>query len=696
MTGDMFEDMRLPDKDRERMQWLAGELRRHNALYYQKAAPEISDRQYDLMLRELEELEKKHPEWADDDSPTKRVGGEVAEGFESIRHPVPMLSIANTYSPEELRDFDERIRKIIGGGPVSYMVELKIDGVSATLMYKGGRLEYGATRGNGALGEVITGNLKTLKDIPTILKKWDGGAESRLEIRGEVYMPNAGFEKMNLERQEEGLNAFANPRNATAGSLKLLDSRITARRPLCFFAYAVGLAENYPLPESQQEFLNYLGELGFPVNPSREKVDGIEALLDRLAYWEEERKKLSYDTDGLVIKVNDRNLWETLGSTAKAPRWLCAYKFSTEQAHTRIQDIHIQVGRTGTVTPVAILEPVYLSGTTVSRATLHNRDEIARKDIRIGDQVVIEKGGEIIPKVVQVLESLRDGSEKPFAFPEQCPSCGSALVFPENEVAVRCENAQCPAQLQERVEHFAKRNAMDIDGLGEKIVAQLVEKGWVKGVADLYDLEAGKLATLERMGRKSAENLAAAIQDSVNRPYAAFLFALGIPHIGQSTAELLAQVFPSIDSLRLASQEDLAAVDGIGDIVAESVVQFFHQDDNQRQLERLREKGLPMTLSDEEMEAFQKRQAMAQKGDNPFAGKTFVLTGTLSALTRQEAQKRIEALGGKAAGSVSKKTDMVIAGEKAGSKRDKAEKLGVPVHEEAAFLEMLKQAEGQG
>ena len=691
-TNDMFVNHEL--EVRERMRGLEREIERHNRLYYGKAEPEISDRDYDRLIDELVALEKQYPDLASPTSPTQRVGGAPLEGFETITHPVPMLSIGNTYSLDDLREFDGRVRKLlVTEEPVPYLVELKIDGVSATLMYRGGALEYGATRGNGAQGDKITENLLTLDEIPRTIEKWDAPAMATLEVRGEVYMDHAGFEKLNAERGAEGLAAFANPRNATAGSLKLLDSRITARRPLHFFAYSVGLAEGYPLPEKQAGLLDHLEALGFPVNPNRRRCETLDEVIATIEKWNTRRHELPYDTDGLVIKVDDRTVHGALGATSKAPRWLVAYKFEAEQATTRIESIEVQVGRTGVVTPVAHLEPVFVAGSTVSRATLHNRDEVARKDVRVGDAVVIEKAGEIIPQVVRVIEEQRPADSKPYEFPTHCPSCGSELAFSEEEVAVRCENVSCPAQLKERIRHFAARDAMDIEGLGAKVVDQLVEKELVGRYSDLYDLEADAVAALERMGEKSAENLIAGIEASKKRPLAAFLFALGIRHIGETASALLAEDFGSMDALRDADRDSLEAVEGIGGIVAESVETFFGHEENVAEIERLRERGLPMALTDAEREAVEKRRAAAKSEDNPIAGRTFVLTGTLPTLKRSDAEKRIKAVGGKSSGSVSKKTDYVVAGENAGSKLEKAEKLGVEVIDEARLLDMLGQVE---
>lgn len=690
-TPDLFDNLPAPPDDaaiRRRMRELAAAIERHNELYYQKAAPEISDRDYDMLVRELEDLEARHPEFADPASPTRRVGGAPSDGFKTIRHPVPMLSIGNTYSPAEVREFDARARRFLGAtDPLAYTVELKIDGVSATLLYRDGELQYGATRGSGEEGDDITQNLLTLPQIRKKLPRWKAPDGATLEVRGEVYMERAPFDKMNEERAALGLEPFANPRNATAGSLKQLDPREVARRPLRFFAYATGLAENYPLPTTQTALLEHLETLGFPVNPHRGRCQNVDEVLDAISAWEEKRKTLPYETDGLVIKIDDRALHAALGATSKSPRWLCAYKFSAEQALTRVLSIEVQVGRTGAVTPVANLEPVFLSGSTVSRATLHNRDEIARLDVRVGDQVVIEKAGEIIPKVIRVIPAARAGHEQPYQFPDKCPACGAPLCFSEEEVAVRCENLSCPAQIKERLLHFAGRDAMDIEGLGEKIVNQLVEKNLARHCSDLYALEIRQLAALERMGEKSARNLAEAIAASKNRPFAALLFALGIRHIGESSAKLLAQHHDSIDALRAAREDDISAIDGIGPVLAKSIADFLANPENLAEIERLRAAGLPLALAPEERMALQARAAAATDANNPFAGKTFVFTGALG-IDRAAAEEMVRARGGKASGSVSKKTDYVVAGDKAGSKLDKARELGVTVLTEEEFLKL--------
>ncbi len=702
---DLFDDIPSDGGKKEkeaaekRMRELADEIRHHNKLYYEENDPEISDREYDQLVKELEAFEEKYPELAEPDSPTKHVGGEasgkaqtdsgeVVEAFDTVEHEVPMLSISNTYSPDELRDFDNRVRRRLGReDKIDYTVELKIDGVSATLMYRDGEIDYGATRGNGSEGDVITLNLLTLDDIPRKLK--DIEDDTALEVRGEVYMQLDDFEEMNEAREEDNKDPFANPRNATAGSLKLLDSRIVAKRPLRFFAYGVGLVENIDLPQSHADLLDFLGDTAFLINPNRWTTSGIEPILEIIEEWEEKHDTLDYAVDGLVIKVDDRDLHDQLGVTSKSPRWMVAYKFSAKQAETKINDIKVQVGRTGAATPVAHLEPVFLDGSTVSRATLHNRDEIERLDVHIGDHVIIEKAGDIIPKVVEVLKQKRNGTEETFHFPDTCPACGSDLVESEEEVAIRCENVACPAQVKNRIQHYASRDAMDIDGLGEKVIDQMVENDLVNTFSDLYKLDVETIAGLERMAKKSAENLVDAIEASKERPFSAFVYALGIRHIGSTTSRIIVENFHSIEDLKKADTESLEAIDGIGATLAESVVAFFDQTENDEELQRLADVGLPMELTKNERQTLEAKQAAAEDSDNPIAGKTFVLTGALESMKRSEAKKAIEDRGGKATSAVSKSTDYVVAGDEPGSKIDKAEKLDITILNEEDFKNLL-------
>ncbi len=667
---------------RRRAAELRDRIEHHNQLYYAEAKPEISDREYDLLVKELEELEARFPEIRTPDSPTQRVGSDLAplEAFETHRHAVPMLSISNTYNPDELREFDDRVKRFLGiDEPVAYVVEIKIDGVAVSLRYEDGTLLVGATRGDGFVGDDITSNLKTIHTIP---RRIECPKRARvLEVRGEVFMENKAFEKMNRQRAERGETAFANPRNATAGSLKLLDPRIVAQRPLTCYMYSFGETD-YPVPGTQWEFLRYIEKLGFRVNADRKLCRNIEEVFTYIEKWEPRRQELPYNTDGLVIKVNRRDWQADLGATAKSPRWVVAYKFSAEQAETRLNDVAWQVGRTGAVTPVANLEPVFLAGTTISRATLHNIDELGRLGIKIGDRVVIEKGGDIIPKVVRVLDSLRVGDEKSIRIPKKCPVCSEELHRDPEEVALRCVNLSCPAQVKERLLHYASRNAMDIEGLGDKIVDQLVDKGLVEDPADLYGLTVDQIADLERMAQKSAQNLVDAIDGSKTRPLANFTFALGIRYVGVASARDLSRAFGTLKRIRNASLDDLLAVEGIGDVVAQSIRDFFESDRNQETIDRLLEGGV---APPEDKTA---RERAASRSD-AFADKTFVLTGELGSMSRTEARAEIENRGGKVTGSVSRKTDAVIVGASPGSKLDKARQLGIDTWDEKKFLKAL-------
>lgn len=672
----------VPARARRRAEELRRLIEHHNRLYYVEAKPEITDREYDLLLEELHGLEERHPALRTPDSPTQRVGSDLSplEEFAQVSHAVPMLSISNTYNPGELREFDARIKRFLGlEGPVAYVVEIKIDGVSVSLRYESGRLVLGATRGDGQQGDDITANARTIGRIPARIA-CPAGARV-LEVRGEVFMETAAFEAMNRAREAAGETVFANPRNATAGSLKLLDPRIVAGRPLTCFFYALGETD-YPLPPTHAEVLDELERLGFPVSPDRILCADIEAVLEQVARWETRRRDLPYNNDGLVIKVNRRDWQNALGATAKSPRWATAYKFSAEQARTRLREVVWQVGRTGAVTPVAKLDPVFLSGTTISSATLHNADELERLGVRVGDQVVIERGGEVIPKVVRVVETLRAGDETPVAIPTHCPTCQGLLVRSPEEVAIRCVNLSCPDQIKEHLLHFASRNAMNIEGLGDKLVDQLVDGGLVKDPADLYDLTQEQLAGLERMGEKSAANLCGEIEASRARPLANFLFALGIRHVGFTSARDLAGHFGALERLRAASFDELRSVEGVGRIVAQSIREFFDSPRNRQVVDRLLEHGVrpPEDRTRVEREAAR---------DATFDGKVFVLTGELTAMTRDAAKAEIERRGGKVSGSVSKKTHAVIAGESPGSKLAKARELNIAIWDEARFLAAL-------
>ncbi len=655
----------------------AAELRklldRHNYLYYVEARPEISDREYDRLMKELEALEAAHPELVTPDSPTQRVGGLPVEGFATVTHRVPMLSIDNTYNADELREFDGRVRKLLGKEPVRYVVELKIDGVAISLTYEQGLFNVGATRGNGEQGDDVTHNLKTVGGVPLRLR-----AEKPpgvFEARGEVYMSRADFARLNAERVAAGEKAYENPRNLTAGSLKLLDPRESGRRRLRLFAYELGVVEGLSI-RSHTQALDQLKEFGFPVNPNVASFDDIEGVVAYCAGWEHKRADLPYDTDGLVVKVDDFGQRHRLGYRSKAPRWVVAYKFAAEQALTKLRDIELSVGKQGTLTPVAHLDPVRLAGTTVSRASLHNADFIAQKDIRVGDMVVVEKAGEIIPYVIRSEPAARTGGEKPFHFPSKCPVCGSPVVKDPDGPFYRCTGSDCAGRLKRQLRSFAARNAMDVSGLGEEIVEQLVNANLVRSIPDLYRLTADKVVELERMGDLSTKNLLDGIAASKGRGLAHVLTGLGIRHVGETVAELLAWEFGNIDALREAPVERLAQVEGIGPERAKSIKDYLDSPHGRKTVDELKALGLKMTEAP--------RPKPARDGAD-LTGKTVVVTGTLSRYSREEVEGLVKKLGGKAAGSVSKKTSYVVAGEKAGSKLDKAKELGVPVLTEDEF-----------
>ncbi|HMC90242.1 MAG TPA: NAD-dependent DNA ligase LigA [Gemmataceae bacterium] len=662
----------------QRAEELRHKIEHHNYLYYVEAKPEISDKEFDLLLKELEELEKSHPELVTPDSPTQRVGGQPVVGFITVRHRQPMRSIDNTYNAEELREFDRRVRKLLAGEPVEYVVELKIDGVAISLTYEKGLFTVGATRGDGERGDNVTHNLKTIRELPLRLRTKK--LPALLEVRGEVYMTQADLARLNRERISRNLEPFANPRNSAAGSLKLLDPRLSAERRLRLFSYALGAVQGIEV-RTHSEALKLLGEYGFPLNPNTAKFDSIDAVLEHWTKWAERRHDLPYETDGMVIKVNDLGQQRRLGSTSKAPRWVVAYKFEAEQALTKLLKIEVQVGKTGILTPVAHLEPVKLAGTTVSRASLHNADEIARKDIRVGDMVLVEKAGEIIPYVIRSEPAARTGQEKLFHFPTKCPVCGAPVEREEGGVYFRCMGPACPAQLKERLRFFAHRNAMDIEGLGTALVEQLVDSGLVRSIPDVYRLNLDQLLELERMGKKSAQNLLDGVAASKERGLARVLTGLGIRQVGEHVAELLAAEFGSIDQLMSASVERLAQVEGIGQERAESIHKFFQSMAGKKAVEDLRELGVKLTED--------ARPTPAQVGGEDLTGKTFVVTGTLARYSREEIEDLIKKLGGKATGSVSKKTDYVVAGEKAGSKLDKANELGVQVLTEEEFDKLI-------
>ena len=654
----------------ERIEILKQEIRRYDYLYYVLAEPEISDEAYDALVKDLEALERNYPELITPDSPTRRVGSDLTKEFPTRVHSSPMLSIANTYTNDEVREFDRRIRGLLPDEDVIYTCELKIDGVAIALFYERGILQAGVTRGDGIAGEEITSNVRTIRQIPLKLNEFDGNCE----VRGEVYLESGGFLKMNEMREATGEKLFANPRNAAAGSLKLQDPRIIAERPLKFFAYRL---ESPGLSISTQwESLEQLSSIGFSVNKNKRLCVSTDDIMTFAAEMDEKRDSLPYDIDGVVVKVDSLDQFRRLGSTAKNPRGSMAYKFRARQAETVIKEIRLQVGRTGTVTPVAELEPVFLAGSTISRATLHNEQEIARKDIRVGDSVVIEKGGDVIPKVTEVVKEKRPDNSVPFRFQEKCPVCESLLVRDEQEVAVRCVNARCPAQVEGRINHFASRNAMDIEGLGPSLVTQLVKSGIVKDYADLYALKFDVLASLERMGEKSASNILEALNKSKKRKLWNLLYGLGIRHVGAGAAQVLAERFWSLDAVMEADNETLETIEDVGPVRAESIIDFFSNAENKDIISRLHESGLP----------FEAEEKKGVPADTFFTGKTFVLTGELETMTRNKASERIRELGGKISSSVSKKTDYVLAGANPGSKYDKAVSLGVAVLGEKEFL----------
>jgi DNA ligase (NAD+) len=659
---------------------LRNEIRRHEDLYYIQDSPEISDLEYDQLLSKLQALEETNPELITPDSPTQRVGGRPAEGFPEVVHRRPMLSLDNSYNIDELRAFDQRCQRLAEGRQLEYVAELKIDGLSLSLQYESAVLTRGVTRGDGRIGEEVTQNARTIRSVPLRLKSQAPKINGEVEVRGEVFIPLDVFRKTNAEREEQGEPRFANPRNAAAGAIRQLDSRLVARRKLDMFAYDLLVGGNKPFPTHWQA-LDWLQQAGFRVNSNKKLCKSIDEVIEFANEMEKLRDELGYEIDGLVVKVNSTALQDEFGSTQKAPRWAIAYKYPARQASTKVLSIVIQVGRTGALTPVANLEPVFLAGTTVSRATLHNEDEIERLGLKIGDWVMIEKSGEIIPKVLSVIKSKRTGKEKAFKPPTHCPVCGSEISRIEGEVVARCVAADCAAQLVGRLLHFASRRAMRIEGLGDVLAIQLVEVNLVKDVGDLYDLTLEQVAGLPRMAKKSATNLLEQIEASKSRDLANLIYALGIRHVGERTAGIFAQHFGSLASLANATTEELDDIPEIGLTVAESVRDWFDDEGNRNLCDRLRAAGVRTELA---------KQNRAQV-DERFGGKQFVLTGKMEGYTRDEARELIEARGGRVNSSVSKKTDFVIAGEDAGSKLDKATALGINVIDEVGFKRMLEE-----
>ena len=666
-----------------RIEALRDEIRQHNYLYHVLDAPEVPDAEYDRLMRELRALEEEHPETVTPDSPTQRVGDAPVSAFGTIEHELPMLSLDNAFTDEELQDFDRRVLTRLGreddGATIAYAAEPKMDGVAVSLLYVDGRLERGATRGDGRTGEDITHNARTIESVPLRLR--GNGHPARLEVRGEVFMPRAGFDDYNRRALEAGEKTFVNPRNAAAGSLRQLDPRLTAQRPLDIYFYGVGIVEGGSLPGTQSEVLAQFADWGLRSSPECRVVDGVEGCLEYYRYIGERRPELPYDIDGVVYKVDSFADQRELGFVSRAPRWAIAHKFPAQEEMTRLTAVDFQVGRTGALTPVARLEPVFVGGVTISNVTLHNMDELKRKDIHIGDTVIVRRAGDVIPQIVGVVESKRPKMAKPATLPERCPVCDSAVVREEGEAVARCTGGLvCSAQRVEALKHFVSRRALDIDGLGEKLIQQLVDAGRVHTPADLFGLEQEELASMERMGEKSATNLVASIDKARSTTLARFLFGLGIREVGESTAASLASHYGSLDPIINATEEDLQTVDDVGPIVASRIRSFFDEAHNVDVIRKLIESGLKWP-----------EHAPAEKSeDGPLAGKVFVITGTLSAMTRDEAKDIIQSLGGKVTGSVSGKTDYLVAGEKAGSKLAKAEKLGVDVLDENGFGKLVR------
>jgi len=668
-------------KDLEKMiAALRDKIRHHEYRYYVLDDPEISDQEFDLLMKELQRLEAEHPNLITPDSPTQRVGGKPREGVVKVPHSSPMLSLDNTYNVEELRNWERRVHELSGRKDIEYVCELKLDGMSLALVYEDGKLARGITRGDGAVGEDVTLNVRTVRSVPLSIpreKLKKEGIPADFEVRGELLMPIAAFKKVNEEREQQGFSLFANPRNATAGTVRQLDASVTAQRRLDYFPYML-LKDGRTYFDRHWETLNALDTAGFKVNPTRKLARTFEEVWDFIEREETKREKLPYEIDGIVIKVDRTALQDELGYTGKAPRWAIAYKYAARSGVTQIEDILVQVGRTGKLTPVAALKPVPIGGTTVSRATLHNLDEIERLGVKIGDWVEVERGGDVIPKVTRVIEDKNHPrGHKSFRMPEKCPVCGTHVVRTEGEVDYRCVNANCPAKLRETILHFASRGVMNIEGMGDALVTQLTERGLVKNVADIYKLTKDDLLSLERMGEKSAQNVLDEIEASKKLPLERVIYGLGMRFVGERTAQFLAEHFGSMDGLMNASEEELQQVDEVGPRIAQSIVEFFHEPTNRKLVERLRDAGL--TFSG-------KRKQRGTK----FAGKTFVLTGTLARHTRDQAKKMIEDAGGRVAGSVSKKTDYVVAGSEAGSKLDKARELGVAVIDERGMEDLLR------
>ncbi len=669
----------VPDEVRRRVEYLRRTIEYHNWRYYVLDDPEISDAEYDALFRELEEIESRFPELRDPSSPTMKVGAPPVESFGTVEYSVPMLSLSNVFSEEELREFDARIKRMLGiEGPIDYVCEPKLDGLAIQVEYVDGVFHRGSTRGDGHRGEDVSANIRTIRSVPLRLRSDDVEIPRLLQVRGEVIMYRRDFERLNEQRREAGAKPFANPRNAAAGSLRQLDSRVTASRPLDVFFYTVGEVEGW-CPSSQWELLGWLGAMGLKVNPRNRRCRGVDEAVAYYRSLREERSSLAYDTDGVVVKVDDFELQRRLGNVARSPRWAVACKFPPEEAETVVEDIVVQVGRTGVLTPVAMMRPVRVGGVEVSRATLHNQDEIDAKDVRVGDTVVVRRAGEVIPEIVRVIKEKRKPGTEPFRMPERCPVCGARVVREPGKAAHRCTGMSCPAQLRERIVHYASRRAMDIDGLGEKVADLLVESGLVSSVADLYELTLPSLVKLERFGEKSARNLLNAIERSKSAGFPRLLFGLGIRLVGEQVALLLAERFGNMDALMDASLETLEGIEGVGPEIARSIVDFFSESSNREVIDRLKSHGVVMEMGS------QGREELVPG----VAGKVFVFTGALDSMSREDAARLVKEKGGRVASSVSRKTDYVVVGRDPGSKARKAEELGIRMLGETEFLEMV-------
>ena len=664
------------DRVKETIDKLRAQINHHNYRYYVLDSPEVSDAGYDELIRKLKRLEEEYPQFVTPDSPTQRVGAAPVEAFGIIEHPLPLLSLGNAFSSDELTAWYIRVSKLIEGEQLSFVCEHKIDGLAVALTYINGQLATGATRGDGMRGEDITQNLRTVRSIPLSIP---GEAPVRFEVRGEVFLPKEGFSKLNEERAAEGLPLFANPRNAAAGSVRQLDPRITAKRPLDIYIYMLGYAEGKLTPNTHWETMEYLKSLGFKINPNNRRLSAIGEVKEFYHTSVESRESLPYEADGIVVKINQLDLQQRLGNIGHEPRWAIAYKFPAVQGTTRLKEIRVSVGRTGTLNPYAVLEPVSIGGVTIKQAALHNEDDIRRKDIRTGDTVIIQRAGEVIPQVMGPVQSKRTGREKVFTMPGQCPVCGAEVVKPENEVMYYCPNASCPAQVQERLEHFVSRGGMDIRGIGKRLAALLLREGLVKDAADLYDLTTEQLSRLERMGDKSAENIITSIEKSKQTPLSRVIFALGIRHVGEEMAELLAREFHSIEVLTSASRDNLIRIPAIGAEIADSIIAFFRQKENQRIIQRLRESGVRL------------EEELTRRGELPLANMELVITGRLKSFTRDEAETRIKALGGTPKDNVTRNTTYLVAGTDPGSKSARARALGVTQINEEEFISLLEQ-----